>query len=98
MAEGPGNELTGKTTEYGELLFNVFLHSLVLIVLAVLNVAVERVVNYFEPHGIENDIFRAVQVVFGATTLGPVIIFVVRDLWVLSIKARKMVDAARTKQ
>ena len=88
-------EVMERTSEYSTLLYDVLLHFLFLCLFATMSVGLEFGVEYFQPNGFEAIIFRAVQVVFGAATLGPVVIFVIRDLWVLLIKAQKRVEAAR---
>ena len=98
MPEEPSGDWKDAPIEYGRLLYKVLWHSIFTVIVVAFNVGVERGVEYLQPHGVEAIFFRAVQLCFGAATLCPVLIFVVRDVSVHFFRALKAVEEERKRK
>jgi len=66
--------------EYIDLLSEVVIHFAFLTLFSMLSVGLDAIVERFHAHGVELVVFRALQAVFGASTIGPTVIWLVRDL------------------
>jgi hypothetical protein len=97
MAQGdPLNEIGEKTTELGTHLYSVALKTAFLALFLVINYLAEEGIERFQPKGwLQQVEFRAIQVLFAIYTIGPLCLFIYRDLMILKIKVGKKIEAAK---
>jgi hypothetical protein len=74
--------------EYLALLKDVVVHFVFLCAFAVLSLGLEYVVDHVCAHGIELIVLKTIQVVFGASTIGPTIAWLIRDIKALWIRGK----------